>query len=168
MLAKLMLFLISLGTLSAAQQPSAAALDQLRHLEGNWQGTVQWIGSKSGPGPISASYYVTGNDSAVVENLVMQGKTVMTSVYHLDGADLRMTHYCAAKNQPRLKATKFDKSHGTIDFSFVDITNLDAAKPGHVEALKLQFVDADHLTLDFTFGGTGKQNIEHIELSRKP
>jgi hypothetical protein len=54
----------------------------------------------------SLKEYLTGNGSALVESLIMGGVPTMTTVYHLDEADLRMTHYCGAKNQPRLKAAK--------------------------------------------------------------
>jgi len=63
---------------------------------------------------MSASYYITGNNSAVVENLTTGGTPNMTSVYHLDGADLRMTHYCGAGNQPRLKAERIDAAPGSL------------------------------------------------------
>ena len=157
----------SLAGFSAVEtQSGQAAFDRIRQLEGRWQGTFQWSGARASSGEVSATYSVTGNDSAVIENLIMQGKTVMTSVYHVDGADLRMTHYCAAKNQPRLKATHIDESRGVVDFSFVDITNLDPTKPGHVEGLQLRFLDPDRITLEFTFGGDGKRSVEHIDLKR--
>ena len=121
-------------------------------------------GLEFSPSQANATYTTTGGDSAVIESLIVKGKPVMTTVYHLDGPDLRMTHYCAAKNQPRLKATHI--SDAGVDFSFVDVTNIDKAHPGHVEAMKLRFVSADQITIDFTFGGDGKQRVEHIELKR--
>ena len=60
----------------------------------------------------------------------------MGSVYHLDGADLRVTHYCAAQNQPRLRATSFGTDNSDIRFSFVDITNLRSPSDGHVSGLE--------------------------------
>jgi len=73
---------------------------------------------------MAATYHVTGNGSAVIEELIVDGKPSMTSAYHLDKDDLRMTHYCAAANQPRLKASSIDLSKNLIRFDFVDITNL--------------------------------------------
>ena len=117
---------------------------------------------------MSASYYSTGNGSAVVENLKMDGVPVMTTVYHLDGADLRMTHYCAAQNQPRLKASRIDIAHGIADFAFVDITNLRSPETGHVVGLELRFLAADHITLAFRFEGGSKSSSERIDLKRLP
>ncbi len=97
----------------------------------------------------------------------MDGQTLpsMTSVYHMDGADLRMTHFCGAQNQPRLKATEIDEAHDIIHFTFVDGTNLDA-RPAHVTAVDLRFVTKDRLVLRFTFAAAGKISVENIELQR--
>jgi hypothetical protein len=91
----------------------------------------------------------------------------MTSVYHLDGADLRLTHFCGAQNQPRLKASAIDPESGQITFSFVDITNLSSPTAGHVQGLEVRFLAADHITLRFRFTGDGKESDELVDLKRK-
>jgi hypothetical protein len=140
---------------------------RMRALAGDWEGTFEWSGGRTNTGPLKASYYVTGNGSALVENLIMDGVPTMTTVYHLDGADLRMTHFCAARNQPRLKASRIDEATGSVDFSFVDITNVGPANAGHVEHFFIQVIDSDHANLKFTFaGGTGKSAVENIVLKR--
>jgi hypothetical protein len=155
----------------AEAQPGAAekALERLRQLAGRWEGTLEWSGARSGTGTVEATYALTGNGTAVVEHLTMNGSPVpsMSSVYHLDGADLRMTHYCAANNQPRLKASRIDEAGGVIEFSFVDGTNL-AARPAHVHAVELRFPGQDRLVIRFTFAGGDKTSLEHIELKRVP
>ena len=117
---KIVLFVVGLlacSSLGAADQSTGArALNQLKTLAGNWEGTFEWTGARSANGAMKATYYTTGNGSAVVENLIMENAPVMTSVYHLDGADLRITHFCAAQNQPRLKAGQIDLAKGIIDF----------------------------------------------------
>ena len=90
----------------------------------------------------------------------------MTTVYHADGPDLRMTHYCGARNQPRLKASKIDLAGGALDFAFVDATNLSAPDAPHVTGLEVRFGDADRLTLVFLFEGAGKSSRERISLHR--
>lgn len=104
--------------------PAAAALERLATLNGVWKGSAEWTGGRSGRYAMDATYSTTGNGSAVVETLTQDGVPMMTTVYHTDGSDLRMTRYCAARNQPRLKASKIDLADGSIDFAFVDATNL--------------------------------------------
>lgn len=151
----------------AAEEGNAAkALDQLKSLAGDWEGTAQWTGARTGTYPMRVSYYVTGNGSALVENLITEGSPVMTSVYHLDGADLRMTHFCAAQNQPRLKADRIDLADGLINFAFVDITNLRSPDAPHVHGMEMRLIDSNHINITFLFQTGDKESHERIELKR--
>ena len=102
----------------------------------------------------------------LAENLETDGVVAMTSVYHLDGPDLRLTHYCAAGNQPRLKASVIDEPAGHVVFSFVDITNLKTPESGHVKAVDLRIDGPQRMTLIFTFLGGGRESYERIALTR--
>lgn len=152
---------VCMASSQAADTNATMAFNKLRDLAGDWEGTVAWAGRQ--PSEVSAHYYTTGNGSAVVEDL----SNGMTSVYHLDSADLRMTHYCAAKNQPRLKATAFGPDASWITFSFVDITNLSSPTAGHVQGVDLKFLTADHLILEFHFMSDRKVRDELLDLKRK-
>jgi hypothetical protein len=156
----------AVGFAAGADDSGAEALAKLRTLAGSWEGTFQWTGARTDAGQMNATYYVTGYGSAVVENLGDTSSPSMTSVYHLDGADLRMTHYCGTQNQPRLKARRIDLAQGIVEFSFVDITNVRSPDAPHVHGVEIQFRDADHLTLTFLFSSTGKESRERIELKR--
>ena len=156
----------TISAVSAEQTESSKAFDQIKALIGNWSGTFQWTGGRSDSGSMNATYYVTGNGSAVVENLMNDSTPVMTSVYHLDGGDLRITHFCAAQNQPRLKARRIDLDHNAIDFDFVDATNLRSPDAPHVHGLEIRLVDADHLTLTFLFQSGSVESREEINLKR--
>ena len=158
---------LALVCVAHAQDDSAvAAFGKLKVLTGDWEGTLEWTGARNGTGSMNAAYYLTGNGSALVENLIKQNVPVMTSVYHLDGSDLRVTHYCGAQNQPRLKAKRIDLAHGAIDFGFVDITNLRSATAPHVHGLELRLTDSNHLTVTFLFQSDGRESREKIVLKR--
>jgi hypothetical protein len=156
----------TVGVSETQEGAAAAALAQLRGLAGDWEGSLQWTGARAATGKMNATYYETGNGSAVVENLTVDGVPSMTSVYHLDGADLRMTHYCGAQNQPRLKAHQIDVAKGILDFDFVDATNLRSADAPHVYGLEMRLLDADHITLAFLFEAGDKRSKEFIDLKR--
>jgi hypothetical protein len=151
----------------AETAPASRAFERIRALNGDWSGTVEWSGARTEKGRMRVSYSLTGYGSAVVENLIPDGDSVpaMTSVYHLDGADLRMTHYCGAQNQPRFRATNIEDDAASVDFSFVDATGLEA-HPAHVSAVRLRFLPGDRLRIQFTFEGGGKTSVETIDLER--
>jgi len=153
--------------LGAAETPQVTAFNRLRDLSGDWEGTFAWSGGRNATGKMNAQYQTTGNGSAMVENLFMDGTLMMTSVYHLDGSDLRVTHYCAAQNQPRLRASSIDPDGGQITFSFVDITNLRSPDAGHVHGLEVRLLDRDHITLRFHFKTGDKDSDELVDLKRK-
>jgi hypothetical protein len=164
----LVLVLFTLACRSYSQENSAAtALDKLRSLAGEWKGTFEWSGARSDKGAMDATYYITGAGSAVVENLVQDGKPVMTSVYHLAGSDLRLTHFCAAGNQPRLKASGIDLKGNAVEFAFVDATNMRTPDAPHVSGLEWRMLDANHITLTFLFEAGEKHSRELIQLTRK-
>jgi len=160
------LLLASTTLFAAAASDATGALASLRALEGTWRGTYEWTGARSDRGEMNAAYRVTGNGSAVVEDLLHDGKPVMTTVYHLDGNELRMTHYCAAGNQPRLKARSIDLAKNVVRFDFVDITNAPNPDAPHVHGFTIHVVDPNHLQLDFLFLAKGKQSVEHVQLER--
>ena len=161
-----MVGLCTVSNSEAKEDANVAALAQLRGLAGEWEGSFAWSGARTATGNINATYYETGNGSAVVENLAVNGVPSMTSVYHLDGADLRITHYCAAQNQPRLRARQIDMAKGILDFEFLDATNLRSPDAPHVYGVEMRLLNADHITLAFLFEGGGKRSKEFIDLKR--
>ena len=145
------------------ESPSAAALGWLKGLSGTWQGRAEWSGGRTGSYELTATYRISGNGTAVVEDLASGDIPSMTSVYHEDGSDLRMTHFCGAGNQPRLKATEIDTAKKTVRFEMVDMTG----RPGgHVGGVELRIPDADHLTILFSFVGGKAPAVERLDLTR--
>ncbi len=141
------------------------ALNSIKALAGNWKGTFQSIGKKSN-GQMNAHYYLTGNGTAVVEDLINDGKIVMSSVYHLDGADLRATHYCAAGNQPHLKMVAMDAQQHTIRFDMTSITNMATPNAAYVHSLEVTIEDENHILILFRFKQGDVENLEDIRLIR--
>jgi hypothetical protein len=150
----------------AGDSDASKALEQLKSLAGSWEGTAQWAGARSGSYSIGATYYVTGNGSALVEDLITEKAPTMTSVYHLDGNDLRLTHFCGTQNQPRLKAKRIDLEHKAFDFEFVDITNLKSPDAPHVHGLEIRLLDPNHITVTFLFRAANGESRELLNLNR--
>src|SRR5262245_42321959 len=101
------------------------ALEKLKGLAGEW---TLGKGSEHGGEGQKIKYRVVGAGSAVVEEQFAGSPHEMVSVYHLDGDNLLMTHYCAAGNQPRLKLDRKASTADTLVFVFDGGTNFDPAK----------------------------------------
>jgi hypothetical protein len=165
----LFFFLITLSLTNPAGSSSESPgtlFERLRSLEGKWEGTARWIEIPNSEFQMNAIYSLTGRGTAVVEDLIAEGVKTMTSVYHLDGNTLRMTHYCAAGNQPRLKALPDDKREDRIKFHLVDVTNLASPDAPHVTGAEIVFNNSTELTITFDFTRQGKKQTELIQLVR--
>jgi hypothetical protein len=126
-----------------------AAFARLKTLAGTWTSQVHDAhqpGQKQKPdhpdphaAQVTTTFRLTGAGSALVETQFPGSAHEMVSVYHLDGDDLRMTHYCAIGNQPRVK---LDRAHSRPDhlvFVFDGGSNLDAKKDLHIHGLEVTF-----------------------------
>jgi hypothetical protein len=139
----------------------------LKGLAGHWKGKYQWSNNPLAKGIMNAEYSLTGNGTAVVEDLSEDGRKMMTSVYHMDGSGVRMTHFCAAGNQPRLLADSANSNTLSIEFRMLDITNLSSPDAGHVYGLKMDFISGNRLNLTYKFISKGVKSEELIELTRQ-
>ncbi|HET9480961.1 MAG TPA: hypothetical protein VFP98_04325, partial [Candidatus Polarisedimenticolia bacterium] len=111
---------VILGMVLCAAGPLAASgsgsgFERLKSLEGTWRG-------KAPDGaPVTVTYKVIAAGSAVMEQLSVEN---MITVYHADGDNLMLTHYCAGNNQPRMRASAAGQDGSVLSFHFVDATNL--------------------------------------------
>jgi hypothetical protein len=133
--------LVAGGTRSVAAN-DAHAFEQMKSLVGEWKGT--WMPQSN---PVEARFYLTGDGSALVED--MKVNSPMSTVYHLDGDELRLTHYCSAGNQPRMKATSVSADGRTIEFELVDVTNLSKTGPRYTHKAKVSLIDEDHAAITY-------------------
>jgi hypothetical protein len=144
----------------AASKPISAGFEKIKGLVGDWTGAGVGEGHNE---KVTISYAITSGGSAVMETLQMDDHTMVT-VYHPDGESVMMTHYCAAGNQPRMRAKGGDKD---LAFTFVDVTNLASPDALHMHDLKLTFDDADHITQEWTTRTGDKKTPVMFKLARK-
>jgi len=123
--------------------PPHPGLERLKKLAGTWVAA-----DKDGKptDQVVSVIKVTAAGSTVVETLFPGQPHEMVSIYHRDGEDLIMTHYCSLGNQPRMKADPKSPAN-QIRFMFVGGTNLDPAKDMHMHEGTLTFIDDDHIEM---------------------
>ena len=148
---------------AGATSPAREAYMRFQALEGTWRGesTKGWAED--------VTFRPIAGGSAVVETSfdAHPGETMLT-VFALDGERLRLTHYCVAKNQPRLEATSFEEGGRVVTFTFLDGGNLPTRDKGHMDRAVFRFEDADHVTTRWTWFQDGQEQwLEEIRLTRK-
>ena len=142
------------------QSTAEAAFARMKGLQG------EWVSKRTDGKTSHVKYDLTGGGSAVVERYWADDVPDMTTVYTLDGDRLLLTHYCMAKNQPRMQATAFDIA-GQLNFHFLDATGLATPGEGHMHNASFRFIDNDHFTTRWEFFQDGKQKFaEELAFSR--
>lgn len=108
----------------------------LKELAGTWH-------SESGSAELSGGeweFRLTAGGTAVEEREMIGTPMEMVTVYHMDGADLVGTHYCAMGNQPRVVAAPKVR-RGSLDFAC-------AGKPGNAASHDEQHIHGWSMRLD--------------------
>ena len=142
------------GATLVAQTPSSPAqqgLDKLKALQGEWIDVDGVFGNK---GAVAVTYKVTGGGKTVVETFPVNTPAEMVTVYHLDGQDLLLTHYCSGGTQPRMRS-KGLVGH-TVSFAFDGGTNIDTAKTSHMHSATIEFLSADEIRATWNNWSNGK------------
>jgi len=133
--------------------------EKLKSLVGSWQGTNDGR-------PVSVTYTLVSNGTALMENLNGGHDADMITMYTPDGAILLATHYCAAGNQPRMRA-KASADGKSIDFQFVDASNVEDASEV-MQRLVVTLIDASHFNQQWTSRGKdGKDHTSVFQFTRK-
>ncbi len=132
--------------------PAQRAFDRFRALEGTWTG--QDLQGQT----FLYRYELVAGGTAVQETMLVDGgehgKHEMTTLYHLDGDHLVLTHYCVVGNQPRMRSVALADSE--IRFELVDVTNLTSPTAGHMRRAEFNFSDPDHFESAWTWHENGK------------
>lgn len=161
----LFIFVLAVPVYAETSVDAEEAFNILRErLVGIWSGRIVHNGE-----PVNATFYLTGNDSAIVEYIQQPNKpkASMSTVYHLADDKLQLTHYCSFMNQPRLQATSVSPDGNTVSFSFIDVTNLERSGDRYTHRMIVSFPDTDKATVSYIglIGGEEAGDLT-VELER--
>jgi hypothetical protein len=148
-----------IGPRLASAADTNPAWDKMKALVGTWQGTADGR-------PVSITYTLVSNGTSLMESLTGDHDTNMITMYAPDGGSILATHYCAAGNQPRMRAKAPAGDVKSLDFQFVDATNT-AAAPELMKRLVVTFQDPNHFTQSWTSSTEGKEQTTDFVYTRK-
>ncbi len=103
---------------------------------------------------------ITGGGTTVVETFPVGTPAEMVTMYHKDGNDLVLTHYCSAGNQPRMRAKTV--TGNTLVFDFDGGANIDPAVTSHMHSVKFEFLGPDEIRATWGNWENGKPNHEGV------
>jgi hypothetical protein len=154
------------ATSSAAPIPRAQALqvfEKFKALAGRWRGhsTKGWEGD--------STHRVLARDSVVMSTSEFDDAPGhgMATMVHMDGDRLLLTHYCEARNQPRLVASAVEDDGRTVVFTFLDGTNLPSRDVGHMDKAVYHFDGPDQFRSRWTWYQKGQETwFEDIRYTR--
>lgn len=145
-----------------ADSPARRAFERIKTLAGKWEAksTKGWEETES--------YEVIAGGSVVMHlSYGAHPGEWMATMFHMDGDHLMLTHYCIAKNQPRLRATEISDDGGKITFTFLDGTNLPSRDKGHMDKHVMIIEGPEKLRTRWTWYQDGKESwMEEIEHRR--
>ncbi|MGA2954742.1 MAG: hypothetical protein ABSF48_03360 [Thermodesulfobacteriota bacterium] len=149
---------------SSSPYAGSRGFERMKELAGVWEGTSNML--KEGE-KVRVEYRVSSGGSSIVETLFPGTPHEMVSVYFDNKGQLTMTHYCALRNQPRMKLQKADAQN--LNFVFAGGTNINPKKDAHMHSLTISFVDKDHIIQKWTLFVDGKEKETSVfQLSRVP
>lgn len=119
---------------------SSAQFESLKKLAGDW---VE-MGKDGKPSDqLAASIRVTAAGSVVQETLFPGTPHEMVTMYHLDGSNLVLTHYCILGNQPTMRAEPAGDPTRLV-FKFVSAGNIKSDAEHHMDHATLTILGDDH------------------------
>ena len=140
---------------------SPDVMDRFRAMDGTWTANYD---NPDFP-PAETKYRTIAAGSAVVETIFEGQPHEMITVIHLDGDQLRATHYCAAQNQPNLVAEAITPE--VVEFATLDVTNIASPDALYMGAARYEGVDDDHVTVRWTSFEKGQRGEDlSVKLSR--
>ncbi len=138
------------------------ALARIGSLAGEWRGreaTRDW--------DVTLRLEPISGGTAVLETMDFKEAGMMT-VYHLDGDQLLMTHYCLSRSQPRMRTVSLPESLDRFDFQYLDATNVMEATESYMSSLLLQVESEDRFRQIWNQDSPGKKPIDIIYERVKP
>ena len=141
---------------------AASAMAFLTTTSGDWvSGSAQHEHGGAAPAgsrPV-VSVKTKAAGSAVVHTYAQGTPGEMETVFHMDGDQLLLTHYCALQNAPVLKFVK-SNTPGELKFEFLGGTNFDSKIDAHLHESTFVIKDKDTIEQRSTVFANGKANPE--------
>ena len=171
--------MLTVGSVSADEATQGKALSAsdafefFTQLDGEWSAKTVTVpaGTPKEKGEVKDSviaYETVANGSTVMGTYYKGSPMQMIDMIHQDGPEnLRLTHYCAVGNQPRMKFVQSDET-GVIQFAFDGGSNMDVESDGHVHDAKVRVLNENSFEVETRLWSGGKHAMTtYFSITRK-
>ena len=140
----------------AAENPNTSdaksSFETIKGLAGDW---IVVDPEEEEKGKIAFTYKVVTASNAVLETYHPGRADEEITVYHMDGADVVLTHLCSMGPQSRMRAPG-QASGNSISFEFVSATNMKTPDDAHIHKMALTIEGADRIKTVWTMHRDGQ------------
>lgn len=156
-------FLAAASTGQAGGVDAQTAFDELKSLAGTWRGKPEGEGVEAQAeaekiDEVIHEIRVSAGGTVVMETMGPGTEHEMINMYHLDGKDLVLTHYCAGGNQPTMKLDQAKSTVSKLVFDFTGGTNLDPAVDEHIHSAEIKIASPNKLESIWASYASGKKH----------
>jgi hypothetical protein len=148
------------------------AFDELKSLAGTWRGKPEGEGVEAEAeaekvDEVIHEFRVSAAGTVVMETMGPGTDHEMINMYHVDGDDLVLTHYCAGGNQPTMRLDREKSTVAKLVFDFTGGTNLDPAVDAHIHSAEIKLGDPKKLeSIWESYAGGKKAGTMTFHLAR--
>lgn len=156
------LALMTVAPARAGGVSADAAFERLSSLAGTWKGDAEGEGEEAEAAASEVIEVVHQIEMSAAGTVVMETMGPgtpheMINMYHVDGDDLVMTHYCAAGNQPRMRLNRESSTDDVLVFDFDGGTNLDPAVDQFIHSAEIRLLDGDRIESNWKSHAGGEE-----------
>jgi hypothetical protein len=161
----LIAILLAFTTSAFAVTPEQAKqqFERMKRTSGRWQGKS----TKGWENRVDVRVIARGSAILSTSEFIGENGEGMATLYYLDGGQLKLTHYCEARNQPTLVLSDLSDDGKRAEFTFQSGTGMASRDAGHMDRLVVRY-DGDDLHHDrWSWYANGKESwMEDIEYRR--
>ena len=170
----ILLLTAGLGT-AAAELTADDAFTTLKGMAGSWHEVPEGVGQEAEAEAEMAGHQTTHEievsaaGTVVMETMAPGTEHEMINMYHLDGEELVLTHYCAGGNQPTMRLNREASTSERMIFDFTGGTNLDPETDNYIHDMELGFKGEGKVESVWNAWSAGEQaatmifHLEHAE-----
>ena len=146
---------------TASELTAEQAFERLKALAGTWEGSASGEGAEAEAEAevtdvVVHEFEVTASGHVLMERMGPRTEYEMVNMYHLDGSDLVLTHYCSAGNQPKMKFNADGSTPQRLVFDFDGGTNLETT-PSHIHSAEIRLDGKDRIDSTWKSHAAGEE-----------